>query len=128
MKQYRLALLAVIIGALMLSASFAASQEDMVEIKSEAFGSHTRPAAVFVHDEHNEKAGIEDCAACHHGKGADGRQDKDDVSAGTPCADCHSVDGKSGATPLMRAYHQQCISCHVKEQKGPSYCGGCHKR
>lgn len=103
----------------------AAAQEDMTHIKAEAFTAHTRPAAVFVHDAHNEKAGIEDCAACHHGKNEQGQQDKEDISAGTPCADCHAPAQDKG-TPLMRAYHQQCINCHTKEDKGPTHCAGCH--
>ncbi|MDL2216462.1 cytochrome c family protein [Desulfovibrio sp. OttesenSCG-928-M14] len=111
---------------LVLGAGFAAfAQDDMTHIKSPAFAEHTRPAAVFVHDAHNEKAGIEDCAACHHGKNAEGKQDKEDMSAGTPCADCHAVNAEKG-TPLMRAYHQQCISCHEKQAKGPTHCAGCH--
>lgn len=126
MKKHRFAFLAASIGILVLSVSAALSQEDMKEIKASEFGEHTRPAAVFVHDAHNEKAEIEDCTACHHGKTADGKQDKEDNTAGTPCAECHSVDGKSG-TPLMRAYHQQCISCHTEKQLGPTHCGGCHK-
>lgn len=103
----------------------AMSQEDMTHIKAEAFVIHTRPAAVFVHDAHNEKAGLEDCVVCHHGKDDQGNQDKEDVSAGTPCAECHAP-GQSSGTPLMRAYHQQCIGCHRDNQSGPTHCGGCH--
>lgn len=105
----------------------AMSQEDMKEIKAEAFAPHTRDAAVFVHDAHNEKAKIDDCAACHHGKTEDGKQDKEDMSAGTPCVECHAVKAASG-TPLMRAYHQQCISCHTQQRTGPTHCAGCHQK
>lgn len=102
------------------------SQEDMKEIKAEAFGtSHSRPPAAFEHDRHNEKAGIEACERCHHGKDEQGRQDPSDMSAGTPCAECHAV-AASGGTPLRRAYHQQCISCHTEKSLGPTHCGGCH--
>lgn len=113
--------------ALCLGASLAMAQEDMTHVKAEAFAAHSRPLAVFAHDAHNEKAGLEDCAACHHGKDAAGKQDKEDMSAGTPCADCHApVAAKD--TPLMRAYHQQCISCHVEQSKGPTHCAGCHQK
>lgn len=127
MKKQSFALLAACIGVLAMGASAALSQEDMKIIKAEAFASHTRPASVFVHDAHNEKAKIEDCAQCHHGKDADGKQDKSDISAGVPCADCHAVDARQG-TPLKRAYHQQCIKCHVEQKQGPTHCAGCHKR
>ncbi len=32
------------------------SQEDITSLKDEAFGQGQRPAAVFVHEDHNEKA------------------------------------------------------------------------
>lgn len=128
MNKKRFALLAACIGVLSLSALWAAAQEDMKEIRSEAFAEHTRPPAVFMHDEHNEKANLnDDCAICHHGKDDKGRQDKEDMSAGTPCAECHAVDGKEG-TPLKRAYHGQCITCHEQRNLGPTYCAGCHKK
>ena len=105
----------------------AMSQDDMKEIKAPAFAEHTRAPAVFLHDNHNEKAGIEECETCHHGGDKEtGIQDKTDNTAGSAtCADCHSVDAKKG-TPLMRAYHQQCITCHQQKNSGPTYCGGCH--
>ena len=107
----------------------ALAQEDMKEIKADAFAPHSRPAALFVHDTHNEKAGIPEdaCETCHHGKDANGKQDKTDNSAGVPCADCHTVAVKE-STPLMRAYHQQCINCHTSRSAGPTHCAGCHKK
>ena len=128
MKKHSFALLAALIGVLALGVSAAVSQEDMKIVKAEAFTAHTRPAALFVHDAHNEKAMIDDCGECHHGKDKTGKLDKSDITAGTPCADCHAVDAKQGVTPLKRAYHQQCIRCHVEKKLGPTYCGGCHKR
>ena len=139
MKKHSFALLAALIGVLALGVSAAVSQEDMKIIKSEAFKSHTRPAAIFVHDAHNAKAKIdktEQCGLCHHDPVASRKENKNVTSEGTPCADCHAADaGKplkkadaSKDTPLMRAYHQQCITCHVKQKLGPTYCGGCHKR
>ncbi len=127
MKKHSFALLAALIGVAVLGVSAAVSQEDMKVVQAEAFTAHSRPAAIFVHDAHNEKAKIDDCAQCHHGKDSDGKLDKDDMTAGTPCVECHAVDAKQG-TPLQRAYHQQCIRCHVERKMGPTYCGGCHKR
>ena len=130
MKKHSFALLAALIGVLALCISAAVATDDMKVIKSEAFKTHTRPAAVFVHDAHNNKAKIgevEHCGMCHHGVDKNGKLDKKVSSEGTPCADCHAVNAKKG-TPLMRAYHQQCITCHVEKKLGPTYCGGCHKR
>lgn len=94
-------------------------------LKSDAFESHRRPAVPFDHDAHNERAKIEDCLICHHG-GENGVIDPEVGSEGTPCSECHEVNA-SGRTPLMRAYHKQCIECHRDLNKGPTTCGGCHK-
>ena len=122
-----LALTATLALAVLLGLPLAMSQEDMRILEPEQLKPQSRPAAVFVHDQHNEKAGIDDCAVCHHGKTKDGKQDREDMSAGTPCAECHAVKADEG-TPLKRAYHQQCINCHRQENRGPTYCGGCHKQ
>jgi hypothetical protein len=119
----------------------AVSQAYMEELLAPAFPEHERPAAVFNHDEHNEKAGIEECYICHHvykGK----RVDPYDSSEGIPCAECHPVDAEEG-TPLRLAYHRQCIECHEEavaegpdpeaedqdaEVNAPLTCGECHVR
>jgi len=103
------------------------SQEDMKVLAPEAFGKLTRPAAVFMHDQHNEKAALDDCVTCHHG-GSDGKQDKSVSTEGTACADCHEIKAPKGRTDLNHAYHKQCISCHEAKGKGPVACGQCHKR
>lgn len=130
MKHHRFASLVALIAAVALGLGLwlpqAMSQGNMKQIKAEAFKTHSRPAAVFVHDAHNDKASLDDCVVCHHGKDANGKLDKEEESMGTPCADCHAV-AQSPGTPLMRAYHQQCIVCHREKQKGPTHCGGCHK-
>ena len=118
-------LIAVVLACgLVLNLYPAFSQDDMVIISNEVFPSPQRPACVFKHDEHNEKAGIEDCSACHHVY-EDGKLVQDDSSEGTPCAECHKVNAKTG-TPLMLAYHMQCIDCHTQKGKGPVACGQCH--
>jgi cytochrome c553 len=101
------------------------SQEDMTHVPTDAFGKLERPAAVFNHDAHNEKAAIENCNACHH-VWANGVLVEDEDSVGTPCADCHALE-QDGDTPSMQdAYHQQCWGCHEKQAKGPVLCGECH--
>ncbi|OBQ46114.1 acidic tetraheme cytochrome c3 TmcA [Halodesulfovibrio spirochaetisodalis] len=82
--------------------------------------------AVFDHDPHNEKAGLEEnCIACHHG-GENGKMDMEDDTSGTPCVECHSVEKQRGVTPLRRAFHLQCITCHENQNKGPVQCKSCH--
>lgn len=103
------------------------AQEAMKVLAPAAFKKPQRPPAVFVHDQHNEKAKLADCVACHHG-GQGGKQDKSASTEGTPCADCHKVTPEKGRTGLQKAYHSQCIGCHRKQAKGPVACGQCHKR
>ncbi|MDD4951313.1 MAG: cytochrome c3 family protein, partial [Desulfovibrionaceae bacterium] len=89
-----------------------------------AFGQAQRPAAVFDHDAHNEKAAIDGCLPCHHQGVEEGRFVEGDP---VKCADCHEVKTAEG-TPLMLAYHKQCEDCHLEKKKGPVTCGECHKR
>lgn len=118
---------ALIIAVLLACAWPAFSQEDMTHVSPAAFSSPTRPAAVFVHDTHNEKAGLDDCGICHHG-GANGVKDTSATTEGTPCADCHKIQAGKGLTDLTHAYHKQCIGCHRTKGKGPLACGQCHKK
>lgn len=93
-----------------------------------AFETMRRPAALFDHDEHNEAAGIEDCAVCHH-VWEDGKLVADESSEDTPCSDCHSVAaGPDNPVSLANAFHTQCRSCHVERGQGPLLCGQCHKK
>lgn len=123
----KIAATAALLAVVCLLAAMAAAQSDMVKIEGAAFGSPERPAAVFKHDDHNEKAKLEDCAVCHHGVDAKGALAQGESSEGTPCADCHAVKNAKG-TPLMRAYHRQCQGCHETAGKGPTGCGECHVR
>ncbi|MGE4297492.1 MAG: acidic tetraheme cytochrome c3 TmcA [Desulfovibrionaceae bacterium] len=105
----------------------AMASDDAARLAPEAFGAMQRPAALFDHDAHNEKAQLEDkCYMCHHMDGS--KPTPDETSEGTPCADCHAVTPEKGKTGLMEAYHKQCKSCHTTEAKGPVACGECHKR
>ena len=107
-------------------APVAFSQDDMTQIPVDAFAKLDRPQAAFEHDVHNEKAELEDCVICHHSKNEDGTQNIEESSEGETCASCHEVERTDGGTPLMRAYHKQCITCHEEQAKGPVACGECH--
>ncbi len=116
-------------AALLLAATVvfllpAFTSQGLEEIPNDTFENAQRPSVVFMHDEHNEKAQLEDkCWFCHHTDGT--APSEDESSEGTPCADCHNDDSTTG---LMDAYHKQCIGCHEKEGKGPLACGECHVR
>ncbi|NCC23828.1 MAG: cytochrome C [Deltaproteobacteria bacterium] len=124
LKRTTLPVLAVLAAAIFLLAPLGSLMAQDSFINFEPLRPLTRPAALFDHDDHNEKAGLEDCTACHHG-GENGVMDPDEDTAGTPCADCHKVDAGPN-TRLVRAYHLQCIGCHEKDAKGPLACGQCH--
>jgi hypothetical protein len=110
----------------MLALMPAYSQEDIIALADEAFGSKQRPPAVFAHEQHNEKAEIEDCSVCHHVY-KDGEKVEDESSEDMGCSDCHHVKKGYPTRPLMKAYHNLCQGCH-KEKKGPVTCGECHPR
>ncbi|WP_243545332.1 acidic tetraheme cytochrome c3 TmcA [Pseudodesulfovibrio tunisiensis] len=101
------------------------SQEDIKQLADPAFEQPQRPAVPFMHDEHNEKAGLDGCLPCHH----EGKENGELVEGDpVPCAECHSVEGDGDVLPLMLAYHKQCGDCHAAEKKGPLACGECHQR
>lgn len=125
-RTWRTLFLATQLAALLVVPAVQA-QESIKELKDPAFAAHRRSPAVFDHDGHNEKAGLADCAACHHG-GKNGVMDKSATSEGTPCAECHPARAvEKGVTPLERAWHRQCIGCHRQTGKGPLACGQCHR-
>jgi hypothetical protein len=103
------------------------SQEDITELADEAFGDRERPAAVFAHEDHNEKAEIEDCSVCHHVYEG-GNKVEYESSEDQSCSDCHTVEGEGETRKLMRAYHDLCKKCHKEKKKGPITCGECHPK
>ena len=112
-----------------LLVTYSYSTEDMRYVSNENFKNSQRTEALFNHDEHNEKAGIEDCASCHHLYDEAGKLLEDESSEDSSCSDCHIDGKKDGNKPsLMNAFHLSCIGCHTKEVKGPISCGECHKK
>ncbi|WP_027179715.1 acidic tetraheme cytochrome c3 TmcA [Maridesulfovibrio bastinii] len=123
----RIFTLAVVAACVFLYMLPAFSQEDITTLFDPAFKVHQRPAAVFNHDVHNEKAGIDDCAVCHH-VWEDGKLVPDESSEDQKCSDCHKVKPESGKTSLRNAFHKRCTDCHLKMKKGPVTCAGCHPK
>ncbi|MCW5201044.1 cytochrome c3 family protein, partial [Desulfobulbus sp. F4] len=80
--------------------------------------------AYFPHRDHQNR--LKDCGICHHGRTADGKQEKYDAAKTKKqkCNVCHnknadgiSLDGKvPGISPIQRAGHGRCQGCH-KDQK-----------
>lgn len=114
--------------ALVYLAPSAFSQDDMTMVPAAAFGKLERAQVPFEHDLHNEKAEIDDCGACHHGRTDDGKMDMENTTEGESCESCHPVDAGGDEVPLMRAYHRQCAQCHAESLKGPVACGQCHRK
>jgi predicted CXXCH cytochrome family protein len=103
------------------------SQEDIQIVEDSGFKTVRRPAAVFLHDDHNDTAGIDDCSTCHHVY-EDGVKLEDETSEDSECSECHMAEGSTDSMPLMRTYHDRCKGCHQERQTGPVMCGECHRR
>ncbi|NOX32847.1 MAG: cytochrome c3 family protein [Deltaproteobacteria bacterium] len=112
---------------LFVTAFSAYSKEDIPTADNSAFKHPQRPAAVFDHDEHNEKANLEDdCSYCHHVY-ENKKLIKDESSEGSSCSECHPLKSSlKNAIPLRTAFHKRCKECHFKSDKGPVLCGECH--
>lgn len=127
MKPFVTVLLAVAVG-LLSWATAPLAQEDMQTVPNDAFTSPQRPPAVFVHDRHNEVAGIDECNRCHHVY-QDGQLVADESSEDYRCSDCHAETDPDGGMPaLMDAFHGNCKQCHLERGQGPIMCGECHQR
>ncbi len=116
---------AVFVFFLLILALRAFSTDYIETVDDPAFEKRIRPAVVFYHDDHNDRAGIDDCSVCHHVY--ENGIKTADMSVGMACSDCH-MSGPAAAPDLIRVYHLQCRGCHLSEQAGPVTCGGCHKK
>lgn len=85
--------------------------------------------AIFPHKKHQD-SGLE-CGACHHGKGADGKQTP--YAAGMKiekCETCHNKAAGMGKklSTFKDVAHTNCKGCHKAQKKGPTKCAGCHPK
>ena len=118
-------LIAPVLVGLLLQPSF--SQEDMEVIDDGGFAKKQRPPVVFRHDEHNEKAEIEECNECHHVY-EDGKKLEDESSEDLSCSECHDENSSGSQPGLRKAFHLNCKVCHLENRKGTVMCGQCHVR
>jgi hypothetical protein len=114
------------VWVLVLSVAQSFSQEEMRVVDNAVFERPVRAPSIFDHDKHNENAGLEDCAVCHH-LYADGKLIADESSEDQACAACHRIDGSGGNPSLRRAFHLNCKQCHLREGAGPIMCAQCHR-
>lgn len=120
--------LALLLAALWLAPALA--QDGLTRILDPAFDDPQRIPVTFSHNAHNAKAGLKDCAGCHHVYGKDGQLVAGAASVDKKCSDCHSVrpNPNDFAPALMMAFHKRCQDCHTVQKKGPVECSGCHRR
>jgi hypothetical protein len=111
--------------AIVFSLTTAWSQDEMTVVDNSVFDNPQRSPSMFVHDEHNETAGIDECSECHHVY-EDGELVEDESSEDMRCSDCHDLAKSDDQPALMNAFHANCKGCHEAEGKGPIMCGECH--
>ncbi len=128
MKKAAVFIFTIVVASAFLFVS-AYSQEEMTFVDNSVFTKPQRTPSIFHHDEHNEKAGIEDeeCNKCHHVY-EDGKLLEDESSEDQGCSECHELKSSGNTLALMKAYHTNCKGCHLKEKKGPVMCGECHQK
>ena len=126
--QKKYVLILTLIGIIVLAGLTAYAQEDIEFVEDSGFAANTRPLPAFMHDEHNEKAGIEDCIECHHVYDKAGNRLEDESSEDQECSECHGAEGDEYPMELVRRYHMNCKGCHQAEKAGPVTCGTCHVR
>ncbi len=121
-KRSRISYIVVLAVVAVFVALAGYAQEDIKTVDDPAFKTRMRPPVSFLHDRHNEKAGIDDCQTCHHvykgGKKVDGS------SEDKQCSECHMKEGDP--MPLIEAFHKQCKGCHAERKVGPVMCAECH--
>jgi len=125
MKKKIWALCSIFVAAVAVIVVTAYSQEKVKSVQDSAFKEKIRPNAVFLHNEHNEKAKIDDCGTCHHVY-KDGVKVEDETSEDTECSGCHKISGDP--VPLVAKYHLRCKGCHEGKKAGPVMCSECHIR
>ncbi len=123
-KAIFLLIVSLMFGILLIPAF---SQEDMEVVDDAGFSKRQRPPVIFRHDEHNEKAELEDCSECHHVY-EDGEKLVDESSEDQSCSECHDEKGSGNMPGLRKAFHTNCKGCHREQNKGPIMCGLCHVR
>ncbi len=125
-KNNRLKILLGFLGAI-LAVYFSAFSHDCLAIDEETFDKPLRPSVCFIHDDHNDTAGIDDCTVCHHVY-EDGKLLEDESSEDSSCSECHYDNNDAKQLGLVVKFHKRCRGCHLDQKTGPITCGGCHTK
>lgn len=121
-------LLMAVIGLSLSTVSLAQDEEILLNTGEDIPAQRT--AVTFSHDLH---MGLYECLDCHHDyKDSINVLDEDNLEEGNPdirCSACHNPQTDLGR---QKAYHRQCIGCHIDTRKagnasGPEMCGACHR-
>jgi hypothetical protein len=135
MKKLLCLITAVLAVLLILPSLGVATEKGEAEyvLKSTVDPAKKAKPAFFPHATHQGKL---ECSACHHSKGADGKQAAyTEGQKIETCQTCHNT--KAGINEKLdtfkEAAHAKCKACHksmAKEDKktGPTKCSGCHKK
>lgn len=112
-----------------LGLSIAYAQEEVIDLNADPEVARQRSAVAFSHDLH---MGLYECLDCHH-KYEDGVNvlDEDDLVEDSPEVNCAACHDESASIDRQRAFHRQCMGCHIEVRKageasGPEMCGACH--
>ena len=102
-------------------------------LKSTIDGAKKAKPAFFPHAKHQA---VLQCASCHHGKDADGKQVA--YQEGQKIETCESCHNSKAGMPskldtFKEAAHARCKACHKSMKKegkktGPTKCSACHKK
>ena len=109
--------------------TFAYAQEEILNLNADPAAARQRTPVAFSHDLH---MGLYECLDCHH-KFENGVNvlDEDDLVEEAPEVSCGACHDDAASIDRQRAYHRQCMGCHIEVRKageasGPEMCGACH--
>ena len=109
--------------------TFAYAQEEILNLNADPAAARQRTPVAFSHDLH---MGLYECLDCHH-KFENGVNvlDEDDLVEEAPEVSCGACHDDAASIDRRRAYHRQCMGCHIEVRKageasGPEMCGACH--
>lgn len=128
-KEMRRTIFPVLVAIVCCASICSGQPEEILLDNTETFQNKQRTAVMFQHGLHME--GFE-CLDCHHqyenGENVLDEADLEEDADNVACASCHGEDSDLG---LRKAFHRQCVGCHMKLRKqgqdtGPELCGECH--
>ena len=112
-----------------LGLSIAFAQEEIINLNADSELVRQRTPVAFSHELH---MGLYECLDCHH-KYENGENvlDEDDLVEDSPEVNCGACHDDKASIDRQRAYHRQCMGCHIQVRKageasGPEMCGACH--